>query len=75
MCDESAIRLRGSTSGSTLEGRVEICFQNQWGTVCDDFWGAADAQVVCRQLGYQTAGISFEFLFFIFVLLSSSVNS
>ena len=48
------IRLQGGTATS---GRVEICHNNTWGTVCDDFWGFNDAKVACRQLGFLIEGI------------------
>lgn len=47
-CTQGEIRLQG---GNSTRGRVELCNNNIWGTVCNDFWDNNDARVACRQLG------------------------
>ena len=54
LCTTGELRLAGGNIAN--EGRVEICLNYWWGTVCDDHWGNTEAAVVCRQLGYNTQG-------------------
>ena len=44
------IRLVGGARRN--EGRVEVRYRGEWGTVCDHSWGEVDALVACRSLGY-----------------------
>ena len=56
-CTYGDVRLEGGSN--VYEGRVEVCINNNWYTVCDDGWGSADARVVCKQLGYSYSGCEF----------------
>ena len=49
-CESGSIRLVGGMV--PWEGRVEVCRDSSWGTVCDDFWSVEDATVACRWAGF-----------------------
>lgn len=53
-CMDGAVRLVGGEN-STL-GRLELCINNAWGSVCDEMFGTNEAKVVCRQLGFSSDG-------------------
>ena len=62
-CTTGDIRLAQGTTNfigaenSTVQGRLEVCINHAWGSVCgDDFFDTNDAAVACRQLG----GLTFE---------------
>jgi deleted-in-malignant-brain-tumors protein 1 len=59
-CSDGELRLMGGSTEN--QGRVEVCINNLWGTICYssswyNYWDINDARVVCRNLGHQELGI------------------
>ena len=53
-CNDGDVRLVGGAND--LEGRVEICYNKMWGSVCHNSWQNNDVHVVCKQLGHYSKG-------------------
>ena len=49
-CEDGDLRLVGGST--SREGNLEICLNNTYGAICDDFWDSLDARVACLQLGF-----------------------
>ena len=54
-CQTGDVRL--ADGDVAWEGRVELCVNGVWGTICDDLFDAREAGVVCNQLGYGREGV------------------
>ena len=53
-CDDGELRLdEGETE---WEGRLEMCYNERWGTVSSEGWTDINTQVVCNDFGYDVSG-------------------
>ena len=55
-CIDGSIHIIPSNARSAIKGRVEVCFNEIWGTICSLKWDDQDASVACKQLGYSAEG-------------------
>ena len=56
-CTDGDIQIIPYNSYNKQMGRIEVCVNGSWGTVCSDFFDDNDAKVACRQLGYSYLGM------------------
>ena len=50
-CEEQSMKLEDG--GAATEGRLEVCVEGIWGTVCELNYDKVEARITCRQLGFE----------------------
>ncbi len=60
-CSNGQLRLVGGPSPS--EGRVEMCWDGTWGSICRSSWYSEETAIACEQLGFQSES-KFMYMFF-----------
>lgn len=66
-CSDGDIELRDGSN--SLEGRVAVCLNGAWGTVCGNQFNQDVAEVICRQLGHITNGKNLAHINWLLILL------
>lgn len=59
-CTDGQVRLMSGTT--PLEGRLEICINRAWGTICSDGFSEDDAHVACNGLGLPFNGMHHAYM-------------
>ena len=56
---QSAIPIRLVSPYPELDflGRIEVFYNNQWGTICDDLFSTIDGNVVCKMLNFTRGAV------------------
>ncbi len=70
-CVPGEVRLVNGSRGE--EGRVELCYNRVWRTICDQDWSQEEAVVVCSQLGLPTLGWKYHSLYSVLAWISFDV--
>ena len=61
-CSDGELRLAGKVTATS--GRLEVCYNRAWGTVCSYAWGTTESRLACQLLGFQAYGINFMIMLF-----------
>lgn len=56
VCEDGDVRLMSGVQCEDYAGRVEVCLEEEWGSICDSHWSNVEASVICGQLGFPPDG-------------------